>query len=134
MNLLLQDTWSSNWWLRVQGEDVGYWPAASYLFYLNHSSTLVQWGGDVYSQNVKKTPHTKTAMGSGEQATTLWGNACFIQHVRIRDYSNIYKYPEWVGDWSEEPYCYGTVNLAGYTFEPVFYFGGAGGGGNIYCQ
>ncbi|GLU01489.1 hypothetical protein SLE2022_187960 [Rubroshorea leprosula] len=131
---IFMDTNTSNWWLRYSGTEVGYWPAGTLLFYLNYSSTMVQWGGDVYSQNVRKSPHTKTAMGSGEFASaTGLGNACFIQHVRIMDFSRTLKYPEWVSTWADEPYCYSSLNWAPYGVEPVFYFGGPGGGYDYMC-
>ncbi|XWS17666.1 hypothetical protein CRYUN_Cryun33cG0087200 [Craigia yunnanensis] len=56
------DPKTRNWWLRF-GDDknVGYWPAGSLIFYLNHTSTLIEWG-EVYNPNAKKTPHIKTAI------------------------------------------------------------------------
>ncbi|KAK8568560.1 hypothetical protein V6N13_106486 [Hibiscus sabdariffa] len=125
---IYMDPQTSNWWLKF-GADVpiGYWPAGSLMFYLNHSSTLVEWGGQVYSTNVKKTPHTKTAMGSGQFASGLYGNACFIQNPNIVDFSMALKYPEWVGTWADDYYCYTAYNYQkGYGTLPVFYFGGPG--------
>lgn len=88
---------------------------------------MVQWGGEVYSPDVKKAPHTSTAMGSGQFARDLFGYACFIKHVRIKDYSLSLKYPEWVAPWGDENYCYSPYNYQpGFMSEPVFYFGGPG--------
>ncbi|XP_022728857.1 uncharacterized protein LOC111284469 [Durio zibethinus] len=125
---IYMDPKTSNWWLKYADDiTVGYWPAGSLMFYLNHSSTLVQWGGEVYSPNVFKTPHTKTAMGSGEFARGLFGNACYINNVRIVDYSLSLKYPEWVDTWSDEDYCYSAYNyIERYGVYPVIYFGGPG--------
>ncbi|KAI9192609.1 hypothetical protein LWI28_025424 [Acer negundo] len=123
---------TGNWWLKVGPKYevvVGYWPKE--LFgYLSHSATMVEWGGEVYSTNVKKgPPHTKTQMGSGSIAQTLEGSAASIVHVRIIDYSLQVKYPEWVGTGSDEQYCYSALNyVPGYMVEPVFYFGGPGQG------
>ncbi|KAL4302575.1 hypothetical protein GQ457_10G017750 [Hibiscus cannabinus] len=90
-------------------------------------STLVEWGGQVYSTNVKKTPHTKTAMGSGQFASGLFGNACFIRNPNIVDFSMALKYPKWVGTWADDYYCYTAYNYQkGYGTLPVFYFGGPG--------
>ena len=108
------------------GVVVGYWPAALFGA-LRHSAILVQWGGEVYSANVRKRPHTTTAMGSGEFARTLHGSACYIEGVRIIDYSLALKYPERVDSWGDEDYCYSAYNyIKGYGVEPVFYFGGPG--------
>ncbi|KAK3213046.1 hypothetical protein Dsin_017752 [Dipteronia sinensis] len=127
-----RDPDTENWWLKI-GQNyevvVGYWPKE--LFgYLSRSAIMVEWGGEVYSTNVKKgPPHTKTQMGSGSSAQTLEGSAASILHVRIKDYSLQLKYPEWVGTGSDESYCYSALNyVPGYTVEPVFYFGGPGQG------
>lgn len=109
-----------------QNVAVGYWPATLFS-YLKHSAILVEWGGEVYSPNVKKAPHTTTAMGSGEFAATLDGSACYVKKVRIVDYSLALKYPQWVDTWADEDYCYSAYNyIAGYGVEPVLYFGGPG--------
>ncbi|MBA0636179.1 hypothetical protein Godav_025851, partial [Gossypium davidsonii] len=100
---IYMDPNTANWWLKI-GKDipVGYWPASTLLFYLNHSSTLVEWGGQVYSSNVKKKPHTKTGMGSGQFASGLRGNACYMDNIAIVDFSMQLKYPQWVGTWADE--------------------------------
>ncbi|KAF3447499.1 hypothetical protein FNV43_RR12685 [Rhamnella rubrinervis] len=121
------DPHTGNWWLKVgQNAALGYWPR-SLLNYLKASATSVEWGGQVYSPNVKKTPHTTTTMGSGEYASTLHGSACYIKAPRIVDYSLSLKYPQWVGTWADEPYCYSAYNyVQAPGVEPVFYFGGPG--------
>ncbi|PPR80987.1 hypothetical protein GOBAR_AA39730 [Gossypium barbadense] len=125
---IYMDPNTANWWLKI-GKDipVGYWPASTLMFYLNHSSTMVEWGGQVYSSNVKKKPHTKTGMGSGKFATGLKGNACSILNIAIVDFSMQLKYPQWVGTWADEQYCYTALNYhEGYGKLPIFYFGGPG--------
>ncbi|KAL1089045.1 hypothetical protein V6Z11_D08G295300, partial [Gossypium hirsutum] len=125
---IYMDPNTANWWLKI-GKDVpvGYWPASTLLFYLNHSSTLVEWGGQVYSSNVKKKPHTKTGMGSGQFASGLRGNACYMDNIAIVDFSMQLKYPQWVGTWADEQYCYTALNYQeGYGTLPIFYFGGPG--------
>lgn len=124
----MQDKNTGNWWLKV-GEKavVGYWPGALFS-YMKISATLVEWGGQVHSQNVKKKPHTTTTMGSGNYASSIHGGACYVKRPRIVDYSLSLKYPQWVGTWADEPYCYSAYNyMEAYGVEPVFYFGGPGG-------
>ncbi|KAJ7958325.1 Protein of Unknown Function (DUF239) [Quillaja saponaria] len=118
---------SGNWWLKISKTvPIGYWPPNLFSL-LTHSAKLVEWGGEVYSSKIKKAPHTTTAMGSGEFARNLYGNACYIQNVRIMDYSLMLKYPEWVQTYASEEYCYSAYNyIKGYGTEPVFYFGGPG--------
>ncbi|KAJ6914930.1 hypothetical protein NC651_017036 [Populus alba x Populus x berolinensis] len=103
------DPTTTNWWLVFHDIAVGYWPGSLFSL-LKHSATSVEWGGQVYSVNVRKTPHTKTAMGSGNDAEELYGFACFIGQPRILDYSKSYKYPTFVAVWKDEYNCYSAVN------------------------
>ncbi|XP_073225363.1 protein neprosin-like isoform X2 [Cicer arietinum] len=115
-----------NWWLRVKNRIIiGYWPA-ELLGNLKHSSTLIQWGGQVFSYAVKKTPHTGTQMGSGEEASGGFGFASYMSNLRIKDYSQSLKYPELVHAFAAEPYCYSALNIDVHYKEPIFYFGGPG--------
>lgn len=122
-----QDQATGNWWLTVADNiTIGYWPPSLFKT-LAYKATLVQWGGEVFSLAVRKTPHTATAMGSGEEARQLFGKAAFVQKIRIIDYSLTPKYPESVSDFVNEPYCYSAYDYAkGIRTKPVFYFGGPG--------
>jgi len=105
---------------------VGYWPK-ELVGNLQDSASLVQWGGQVFSYEVKtKPPHTGTQMGSGEEAYNKFGVACYMGGVRIKDNSQALKYPSFVSTHAIEPYCYSAFNDAPYGKDPVFYFGGAG--------
>ncbi|KAK7410120.1 hypothetical protein VNO78_00656 [Psophocarpus tetragonolobus] len=130
---LFLEPYSGNWYLKIKNNiAVGYWPA-NILNTLRHSAILVQWGGQVSSTNIKKvTPHTKTEMGSGHFASGRFQSACFMQKVRIKDYSQQLKYPQYVSAMSEEPDCYSALNVAEYGKDPIFYFGGPGQN-PIYC-
>ncbi|KAF9613519.1 hypothetical protein IFM89_008436 [Coptis chinensis] len=124
---LYQDSNTGNWWLQF-GEriNIGYWPARLFSL-LTHSALYVMWGGEVYSSKIKTSPHTTTQMGSGYYAEGLFGSGCFINNIRIRDYSMSLKFPDWIASASEEVYCYhATIYRPGYLSEPNFYFGGPG--------
>lgn len=87
----------------------------------------MEWGGEVYSEALRITPHTRTAMGSGEMAYPLYGCACYIRNVRIIDIYLQLKNPEWVGTWTDEDHCYNVYNdLIDYDV-PSFFFGGTPG-------
>ncbi|KAJ6698080.1 ASLB (DUF239)-RELATED [Salix purpurea] len=124
---IFMDPTTTNWWLVFHDIYVGYWPGSLFSL-LKHSATSVEWGGQVYSVNVRKTPHTKTAMGSGNDAEELYGLACFIGQPRILDYSKSYKYPTFVGIWKDEYNCYSAVNYkaGNANDEATFFFGGPG--------
>ncbi|CAH2044448.1 unnamed protein product [Thlaspi arvense] len=117
---------SAKWWLTFGDTVMGYWPPELFDT-LKHSATAVQWGGEVYSPNVMKKPHTKTAMGSGQWASYLYGEASFHTNVRIQDYSLQIKYPERTTEYGDEYDCYSTkLHRDNYKAEPFFYFGGPG--------
>lgn len=127
----LQDPNTQNWWLTCGDNVIGYWPGNLFT-YLKHSATAVQWGGEVYSTNVRKTPHTKTTMGSGRWPNDLYGEACFHTNVRIKDFSLQIKYPPYLSEYSDEYDCYSTkLNRESYRAEPRFFFGGPGQ--NRFC-
>ncbi|CAL5204835.1 unnamed protein product [Lathyrus oleraceus] len=117
----------SKWWLKIRRNiPIGYWPPELFSN-LKFSSTMVEWGGQVFSYEVKgKRPHTETQMGSGGAANGRFGNACYMSGVRIRDDSLKLKYPQYITTHAAEPYCYNTLNDAPYGQDPVLYFGGAG--------
>ena len=92
---------------------------------MKHSATLVQWGGQVFSSQVKKSPHTKTQMGSGHLADGKYGHACYMRNIRIKDNSLMLKYPESINVASQEPNWYSAFNDEDVQ-EPTFYFGGPG--------
>jgi len=123
---ILYDPPSKNWWLTYFGEKVGYWPGSLFKGGLQNNANSVEWGGDIYSQNVMKTPHTTTAMGSGEFADGFYTNACFIKNIGIVDSTKRMKLPKWVRSYSDEPDCYSVSNTDLKLNPPWFYFGGPG--------
>ncbi|KAI3902653.1 hypothetical protein MKW92_030234 [Papaver armeniacum] len=132
---IFMDVNTSNWWLLLNHKEVGYWPGELFVL-LRGSAKVVQFGGEVYSETIGKegVKHTSTAMGSGGDARDMYTGAAYIHHVRIIDYSLTEKYPEWVMEYMDEPYCYSAYNYVQYIKEPEFYFGGHGSHWNPYCQ
>lgn len=131
LRLSLQDPNNGNWWLTCADNVMGYWPGKLFS-YLRHSATAVQWGGEVFSPNVFKKPHTSTSMGSGQWASYLWAEASFHTNIRIKDYSLQIKYPKYLSEYSDEYDCYSTkLYRKTYMSEPHFYFGGPGQ--NRFC-
>ncbi|KAK6776659.1 hypothetical protein RDI58_027660 [Solanum bulbocastanum] len=90
-----------------------------------HAET-VQWGGEVYSKNVGKHPHTKTQMGSGAFPFYIFANTGFMKYMRILDNTMELRFPQNVVAYSEEYDCYRTQYVGDYIEEPEFHFGGPG--------
>lgn len=120
-----QDSQSKNWWLASHDNVYGYWPRAIFK-HLPQGATAVQWGGEVYSRNVRKKPHTKTPMGSGESPIQLLGKACYHTFIRIKDASMHPKYSMPLAEFSDENQCYTTIlHKETNVSEPYLYFGGS---------
>lgn len=129
---------SGSWWLQIGDDVIGYWPE-SILKNLKQTATTVQWGGDVFSSNIKTTlPHTQTFMGSGFTGTSSqgprnWALTAYIKKIRIIDDTLQVKYPVSLQTNVDEPECYSAYNYQkAPDIEPVLYFGGPGRNQNCY--
>ncbi|KAI4337112.1 hypothetical protein L6164_015565 [Bauhinia variegata] len=129
--VLIRDNEGGNWWLKIVPDNVttiavGYWPGDLFR-YLSECARTAQWGGEVYSLQVRTSPHTATAMGSGSLASNKYGRACYINNVRIMDNSASFKYPDPASVTADEPACYTALNYVERSgAEPIFFFGGPG--------
>lgn len=89
MFIYFQDPNANKWWLKVGDNSiVGHWPGELFDHLTLNGATLAEWGGQVYSPDVKKTPHTTASMGSRNYAFSLHGNACYIKEPRVVDFSS----------------------------------------------
>ncbi|KAL0017567.1 hypothetical protein SO802_004636 [Lithocarpus litseifolius] len=90
---------------------------------IQEKASIVAWGGDVYSKNVKPghAYHTTAYMAASE----LFGSANYITNIRIIDESLQLKYPDPAFVVVDEPNCYSAlIHKADPNSEPYFYFGG----------
>ncbi|ONI33303.1 hypothetical protein PRUPE_1G415700 [Prunus persica] len=123
---IYKDPVTSNWWVQY-GEkiNVGYWPPELFVA-LSYHATSAEWGGEVYSSRVGTTPHTKTDMGSGHFADSVWGTSGAIRRIRIHENSPGLKFPDIVTTLMDEFNCYNVRYLSDYVEDPEFYYGGPG--------
>lgn len=130
----MQDVNTGHWWLAFTLNKgrmlVGYWPKSLFSQVLGQGATILQWGGEVRSANVKKTPHTTTTMGSGEFAGVVHGWDAYIEHIGVRHTPNqpwMYPLPQNIGVFVDEKNCYSVQHhVEIFEREPVLYFGGPG--------
>ncbi|KAH0713027.1 hypothetical protein KY289_008986 [Solanum tuberosum] len=100
---IFKDLNTSNWWLQYGGSiNIGYWPSKIFEGGLGIHAQTVQWGGEVYSKNVGKHPHTKTQMGSGAFPVYISANTGFMKNMRILDNSMELRFPHYVDAYSQE--------------------------------
>ncbi|XP_044462967.1 uncharacterized protein LOC123193951 [Mangifera indica] len=123
---IFKDPNTSNWWVQY-GEkiNVGYWPHGLFTL-IKSGAESVEWGGEVYSLKLGRSPHTATEMGNGRYADPIFGNSGYIKRMRILDNSHILKFPEWVSTYADEYNCYDVYYISDYVEDPELYFGGPG--------
>lgn len=67
---MAQDGHKGHWWLRINDEDVGYWPRSLFTSLVD-SADSAAWGGQVFSPPGTPTPE----MGSGHFPSEGFGKA-----------------------------------------------------------
>jgi hypothetical protein len=103
-----------DWWLKVDGVAVGYYPAALFTpTGLGRGATTVEVGGEVVNQSANG-QHTTTWMGSGRAPA-----AGYVRNVQYVDLGNSYR--DATALTLETPGSYQIAANAGYLF-----FGGPG--------
>ncbi|XP_024930926.3 protein neprosin [Ziziphus jujuba] len=123
---IFKDPITSNWWMQYgENVNIGYWPAELFKA-IRYNAASVEWGGEVYSKNVGREPHTATDMGSGQYPDYVFGSSGVIKRMRIRDNSPTLKFPEWVETFTDEFNCYDVQYIGDYVEDPEFYYGGPG--------
>ncbi|GAB4837147.1 hypothetical protein Ancab_002058 [Ancistrocladus abbreviatus] len=123
---IFKDPETANWWVQYQERiNIGYWPAELFTG-LTLTGETVQWGGEVYSPRLGHTPHTGTAMGSGQYPHGAAQDSGWTKRMQIQDNSLILKFPELVYPYTDEYRCYDFFYFHEYIDEAEFYFGGPG--------
>ncbi|KAJ8755768.1 hypothetical protein K2173_024312 [Erythroxylum novogranatense] len=110
---------SGNWWLRVQEQDIGYWPGSIFTS-LAKKATLINSGGEKQRARIH---HTPTQMGSGHFAEEGFGKACFMGQLGYFDNANMFRNPQNLTPTVTNPSCYDLVVGKG---GKSFFFGGHG--------
>nr|XP_007141912.1 hypothetical protein PHAVU_008G236300g [Phaseolus vulgaris]ESW13906.1 hypothetical protein PHAVU_008G236300g [Phaseolus vulgaris] len=76
---ITQDPNSKNWWLNIQGEDIGYFPAK--LFSNMASADQVGWGGRTVTPPNTPSPQ----MGSGYFPDKNFSHACYFRFISFQN-------------------------------------------------
>ncbi|XP_010544508.1 PREDICTED: uncharacterized protein LOC104817130 [Tarenaya hassleriana] len=122
--LIWRDKNTGNWWLQIQGINVGYWPNTLFTS-LKDSANRVDWGGEIV--NAQSSGHTNTDMGSGHFPEEGFGKAAFFRNLEIVDGSNTLRPPPSLGALAPTPNCYNVrIGGAGTSWATHFYYGGPG--------
>ncbi|XP_034709747.1 uncharacterized protein LOC117932579 [Vitis riparia] len=123
--LVSKDSKSGDWYLRVNGASVGYWPKELFRGAFEVAKE-VNWGGEIFSPRQPCPP-----MGSGHFESEGTGRACYISGMRYQTAAGGYFEdidPE-LQALVDRPHCY-NVSMPSYLSEItgyIFLFGGPGG-------
>ncbi|BAS97237.1 Os06g0278000 [Oryza sativa Japonica Group] len=120
--LVWKDPAGGNWWLQVQGNNVGYWPSSIFTLLQTGVADSVEWGGEVNS------PQITTPMGSGHFPEEGFGKATYSRAIQVVDSSNNLKPPNGVGLIAPLPSCYNVMTGSSSTtsWGTYIYYGGPG--------
>uniref|UniRef100_A0A0E0PWD5 Neprosin PEP catalytic domain-containing protein n=1 Tax=Oryza rufipogon TaxID=4529 RepID=A0A0E0PWD5_ORYRU len=118
----INDPAGGNWWLQVQGYNVGYWPSSIFTLLQTGVADSVEWGGEVDS------PQITTPMGSGHFPEEGFGKATYSRAIQVVDSSNNLKPPNGVGLIAPLPSCYNVMTGSSSTtsWGTYIYYGGPG--------
>ncbi|MQM00758.1 hypothetical protein Taro_033499 [Colocasia esculenta] len=122
---IFKDKTTGNWWLRLQGVDMGYWPK-ELSPYLREGADRVDFGGEVYY--FRPGAHTSTQMGSGHFAAEGFKKSSFIKNAQVLDTSYVYRNPPHFYHLIDAERCY-DIHVSSKTDGPwgqFFFFGGPG--------
>ncbi|CAN0878090.1 hypothetical protein LINGRAHAP2_LOCUS12282 [Linum grandiflorum] len=119
------DLKTNNWWLNVQGTDIGYWPG-ELLPNMMTSAKLIEWGGKVINTNPKGI-HTTTQMGSGHFPSEGIGKAAWFSNLEYADEQLNFKDAGPIAAAATRNKCYDIKVLDSNTkFGTCFLYGGPG--------
>ncbi|CAN0878097.1 hypothetical protein LINGRAHAP2_LOCUS12289 [Linum grandiflorum] len=121
-----KDFKTGNWWLNMEGTDIGYWPVELFT-YLKTSAQVLEWGGRVVNTNPKGF-HTTTPMGSGHFPVEGLGHAAWFHNLEYVDENGSFSR---VGDGlsgrATRPECYDVkVEMLDKEYGANFFYGGPG--------
>ncbi|KAG0577443.1 hypothetical protein KC19_5G156400 [Ceratodon purpureus] len=83
---VLYDPAQSVWWLYVNNDPVGYWPASIFDGRLQGSASKLEWGGEIcYFREANVDVRSKTAMGSGALPLHGYPIAAYLRNISYAD-------------------------------------------------
>src|ERR1044071_5819849 len=110
---------NGDWWLKVDGVPVGYYPAARFdPAGLGRNAVTIEAGGEIINQSAGGL-HTTTSMGSGRAPSDGYGHAAYVRAIQYAAMSGAYHNATSLT--TTTPGNYQTAWIDG-----MFFFGGPG--------
>ncbi|CAN6373651.1 unnamed protein product [Urochloa humidicola] len=121
--LVWKDPNSGNWWMKLGGTNVGYWPSCIFT-HLQKSASNVQCGGEVASF---ENGQTSTQMGSGHFPVEGFRKASYIRNIQYIDSSNYLRSAKGLSLVTPAPNCYNAKSgTSSNDWGTYFFYGGPG--------
>ncbi|XP_076894068.1 protein neprosin-like [Bidens hawaiensis] len=121
--MIWKDPKSSNWWLKVGNEVIGYWPSSLFTDLRGHATTI-EYGGEVFSTNLGS--HTSTQMGSGHFPNEGYKKAAYARNLEVINYYNQLVDAPNLMTSAEKPNCYDVQSGFNNVWRNYIFFGGSG--------
>jgi hypothetical protein len=121
--------WQGNWWLRVNGNWIGYYPASLFANPgMRNTAGSTAWFGEIVDSG-SHNDSTATSMGSGNFPSQGWQYAAFMSNVRYQSDANggMHDYPP-ASAWASRSGCYDVESHfgSGGSWGSFFWWGGPG--------
>lgn len=126
--------WQGNWWVRVNGTWIGYYPASLYSTSgLRSQASSVAWYGEIVDSDAHAGT-TRTDMGNGHWPYEGWQHCAYMSNLRYQSSTGggTSKYDGGSG-WESHPSCYGLETHFANTDSWGSYFWWGGSGKNANC-
>jgi hypothetical protein len=125
--------WEGNWWVRVNGTWIGYYPASLYATSgLRSQASGVAWYGEIVD-SADHAGTTRTDMGNGHWPYEGWQHCAYMNNLRYQSSTGrgMSKYQG--SAWASHPSCYGVEEHLSNTGSWGSYFWWGGSGKNSQC-
>ena len=125
--------WQSNWWVRVNGTWIGYYPARLYnASGLANEAESVKWFGEIVD-SAGDPATTRTDMGNGHWPYEGWQHCAFMNNLRYQSSTGggMSRYKG--TGWATHPSCYDVETHFDNTDNWGSYFWWGGSGRNSQC-
>ncbi len=124
--------WQGNWWVKVNGTWIGFYPASLYdTTGLRDYADQLLWGGEVVDSD-GHAGTTSTDMGNGHWPYEGWQHCAYMSNLRYQSTTEGAMSDFNGTALSEFPACYGIEShmLSGSSWGSYFWWGGSGKNAN----
>jgi Neprosin len=125
--------WQGNWWVRVHGSWIGYYPASLYdTAGLESQASRVAWYGEVVDSDDDPAT-TRTDMGNGHWPYEGWQHCAYMNNLLYQSTTGGAMSPYNGASWASHPSCYNLETHFNNADSWGSYFWWGGSGRNAQC-